>query len=163
MMQLDTLALEDCASYAAKKPVRYETFQRRTAVAGIYGAKIYASYCDVIRAKIVLLADEGLSNDLIAARLDSPRQIVSKWRKRFALARLPGLEPQLRGDFRSAGCWERCAGFDQTSALGFTRQLGRRPKERERRFGEVSRCIEEDGVVAVPTNVDSAVSGRADD
>ena len=43
-------------------------------------------YCDVIRAKIVLLAAEGLSNDVIATRLDTPRQIVSKWRKRFALA-----------------------------------------------------------------------------
>ncbi len=54
-------------------------------------------YCDVIRAKIVLLAAEGLSNDIIAAHLDTPRQIVSKWRKRFALARLPGLEAQPRG------------------------------------------------------------------
>src|SRR5690349_24589505 len=54
-------------------------------------------YCDVIRAKIVLLAAEGLSNDVIASRLDTPRQIVSKWRKRFALARLPGLEAQPRG------------------------------------------------------------------
>src|SRR3977135_3267993 len=54
-------------------------------------------YCDVIRAKIVLLAAEGLSNDIIAARLDTPRQIVSKWRKRFALARFPGLEAQPRG------------------------------------------------------------------
>ena len=54
-------------------------------------------YCDVIRAKIVLLAAEGLSNDVIASRLDTPRQIVSKWRKRFALARLPGLESEPRG------------------------------------------------------------------
>ena len=54
-------------------------------------------YCDVIRAKIVLLAAEGLSNDIIAARLDTPRQIVSKWRKRFARARLPGLESEPRG------------------------------------------------------------------
>jgi len=45
----------------------------------------------------VLLAAQGLPNDVIAARLDTPRQIVSKWRKRFALARLPGLEEQLRG------------------------------------------------------------------
>jgi hypothetical protein len=29
-------------------------------------------YCDVVRDKIVLLADEGLSNDLVAARLDTP-------------------------------------------------------------------------------------------
>src|SRR5215831_14008163 len=48
-------------------------------------ARKYTSpYCDVIRAKIILLADEGLSNDVIAARLNTPRQIVSKWRKRFA-------------------------------------------------------------------------------
>jgi hypothetical protein len=54
-------------------------------------------YCDVIRAKIVLLASLGLSNDVIASRLDTPRQIVSKWRKRFCLARLPGLEDEPRG------------------------------------------------------------------
>jgi Homeodomain-like domain len=54
-------------------------------------------YCDVIRAKIILLANQGLANAVIAARLDTPRQIVSKWRKRFALARLPGLEAQPRG------------------------------------------------------------------
>src|SRR5438552_17084526 len=61
-------------------------------------ARKYTSpYCDVIRAKIILLADGGLSNDVIASRLDMPRQIVSKWRKRFALARLSGLEAQPRG------------------------------------------------------------------
>jgi hypothetical protein len=61
-------------------------------------ARQYTSpYCDVIRAKIILLADDGLSNDVIAARLDTPRQIVSKWRKRFSLARMPGLEAQPRG------------------------------------------------------------------
>lgn len=59
--------------------------------------KYTSSYCDVIRAKIILLADAGLSNNLIAARLDTPRQIVSKWRKRFCLARLSGLEAQPRG------------------------------------------------------------------
>ena len=59
--------------------------------------KYTAPYCDVIRAKIVLLANQGLANDVIAARLDTPRQIVSKWRERFALARLPGLEAQPRG------------------------------------------------------------------
>jgi transposase len=61
-------------------------------------ARKYTSpYCDVIRAKIILLANEGLSNDLIASRLDTPRQIVSQWRKRFAIARLPGLEAEPRG------------------------------------------------------------------
>ena len=61
-------------------------------------ARQYTSpYCDVVRARIVLMAAQGLSNDLIAAHLDTPRQIVSKWRKRFALARLPGLEALPRG------------------------------------------------------------------
>jgi transposase len=61
-------------------------------------ARKYTSpYCDVIRAKIILLADEGLSNEVIASRLDTPRQIVSKWRKRFSLGRMPGLEAEPRG------------------------------------------------------------------
>ena len=61
-------------------------------------ARKYTSlYCDVIRAKIMLLADEGLSNNVVASRLDTFRQIVSKWRKRFSLARMPGLEAQSRG------------------------------------------------------------------
>ena len=50
-----------------------------------------------MRAKIVLLAAQGLPNDVIGARLDTPRQIVSKWRKRFPLARLPGLDEPPRG------------------------------------------------------------------
>lgn len=61
-------------------------------------ARKYTSpYRDVIRAKVILLAAQGLSNDVIASRLDTPRQIVSKWRKRFCLARLPGLEEEPRG------------------------------------------------------------------
>lgn len=61
-------------------------------------ARRYTSpYRDVIRAKVVLLAAQGCSNDVIAFRLDTPRQIVSKWRKRFCLARLPGLEEEPRG------------------------------------------------------------------
>ncbi len=59
--------------------------------------KYTSPYCDVIRAKIILLAAEDLPNDVIASRLDTPRQIVSKWRKRFCLARLPGLEEEPRG------------------------------------------------------------------
>jgi transposase len=40
---------------------------------------------------------EGLGNDEFAARLDTPRQVVSKWRKRFHEQRLPGLADQPRG------------------------------------------------------------------
>ena len=53
-------------------------------------------YRDVVRARIVLYAAEGLGNDEIAARLDTPRQIVSKWRKRFFEQGLEGLEEQPR-------------------------------------------------------------------
>jgi transposase len=54
-------------------------------------------YRDVIRAKIVLLAAEGMDNDEIAARLDTRREVVSKWRKRFFQQGLAGLEERPRG------------------------------------------------------------------
>jgi transposase len=54
--------------------------------------KYTSQYRDVIRAKIVLYAADGYGNDEIAARLDTPRQIVSKWRKRFFQEGLAGLE-----------------------------------------------------------------------
>ncbi|MGH9278302.1 MAG: helix-turn-helix domain-containing protein [Acidimicrobiales bacterium] len=54
-------------------------------------------YRDVVRAKVVLMAAEGLDNDEIAARLDTRREIVSKWRKRFFEQGLPGLEERPRG------------------------------------------------------------------
>ena len=45
--------------------------------------KYTAPYYEVLRAKIILLAAQGRRNDEIAASLSVPRQIVSKWRKRF--------------------------------------------------------------------------------
>ncbi len=60
-------------------------------------ARRYSSpYRDVIRAKIILYAAWGLSNEEIAHRLDTPRQVVSKWRHRFFLDRLAGLEERPR-------------------------------------------------------------------
>lgn len=53
-------------------------------------------YRDVVRAKIVLLAAAGLDNDEIAARLDTRREVVSKWRKRFFEQGVPGLEERTR-------------------------------------------------------------------
>ena len=53
-------------------------------------------YFQVVRAKIVLLASRGLSNYEIAARLDTRREIVSMWRKRFFEERLPGLDERPR-------------------------------------------------------------------
>ena len=74
-----------------------------------------SSYRDVIRAKIVLYAAEGLENQEIAARLDTSPQIVCKWRKRFFEERLEGLDeaprhgrpgsfsPQRRGRHQGPG------------------------------------------------------------
>jgi hypothetical protein len=49
-------------------------------------------YFSVVRAKMILLAAEGLGNDEIAARLDVGRDVVSQWRRRFFEHRVPGLE-----------------------------------------------------------------------
>ena len=54
--------------------------------------KYTSPYFKVVRAKIVLMAAAGLRNDQIAERVSLPRQIVSKWRKRFFEERLEGLE-----------------------------------------------------------------------
>ena len=54
-------------------------------------------YFQVQRAKMILLAAEGLSNDEIAARLDSRREVVGRWRKRFFTDRLQGLEERACG------------------------------------------------------------------
>lgn len=60
-------------------------------------ARKYTSpYYVVLRAKMVLLAAQGLPNDQIATSLSVPRQIVSKWRKRFFGERLGGLADEPR-------------------------------------------------------------------
>ena len=54
------------------------------------------SYRDVVRAKAILLAAEGLSNTEIAERLGQSRQAVSTWRRRFCEEGLQGLEERPR-------------------------------------------------------------------
>ncbi len=49
-------------------------------------------YYQVVRAQMMLLAADGLGNDEIASRLNTRREVVSRWRKRFVLRRLAGLE-----------------------------------------------------------------------
>lgn len=59
-------------------------------------AKYTLPYFEVVRAKMILLAAQGLANDQIAARLDTRREVVSMWRKRFFEQRLAGLEERPR-------------------------------------------------------------------
>ena len=53
-------------------------------------------YYQVVRAKMIRLAADGLNNDEIASCLHTRREIVSLWRKRFFEQRLAGLEDQAR-------------------------------------------------------------------
>jgi DNA-directed RNA polymerase specialized sigma24 family protein len=59
-------------------------------------AKYTLPYFQVVRARMILHAAEGLSNDEIADRLDTRREVVSLWRKRFFEERLGGLEERPR-------------------------------------------------------------------
>jgi len=45
---------------------------------------------------MILYAAEGMANDQIAEKLDTRREVVSLWRKRFFAERLAGLEEQAR-------------------------------------------------------------------
>lgn len=53
-------------------------------------------YREVIRAKLVLLAAEGLSDVEIAAQLDCTDRMVAKWRRRFRTEGLAGLDEKPR-------------------------------------------------------------------
>lgn len=81
---------------ARKSPYTIErsagTRKALEAVAGKYSSP----YRDVVRAKVILYAAQGWSNEDIVARIDLPRQIVAKWRKRFYEEGLPGLQERAR-------------------------------------------------------------------
>ena len=59
-------------------------------------ARYTLPYFQVVRAKMILMAAAGIDNDEIAARLDTRREVVSQWRKRFFKERLAGLEERAR-------------------------------------------------------------------
>lgn len=49
-------------------------------------------YYEVLRAKMILMAAQGMTNDDIARALATRREVVSQWRKRFFERRISGLE-----------------------------------------------------------------------
>jgi hypothetical protein len=73
-------------------PYTIELSEKERAVLESMARSYTSPYWQVTRAKMVLLAAEGLRNDQIAARLDCGRDVVSQWRKRFFEQRLSGLE-----------------------------------------------------------------------
>lgn len=80
-----------------KSPYVLDLTARQRRELEVRARKYTLPYRDVIRARIVLMAADGLDNDEIAARLDTRREVVSKWRKRFFQHGLAGLEERPRG------------------------------------------------------------------
>lgn len=79
-----------------KSPFVLKLTEEERSVLEVRARKYTLPYRDVFRAQIVLLSAQGLDNDEIAARLNSRREVVSKWRKRFFEEGLPGLEERSR-------------------------------------------------------------------
>ena len=79
-----------------KSPFRIDLTPDETAELRRRAAKYMLPYFEVVRAKMILMAADGLDNDQIAARLDTRREVVSQWRKRFFKERLAGLEARAR-------------------------------------------------------------------
>jgi hypothetical protein len=87
---------------------------------------------DVVRAKAILYAAEGLPNTEIAERLCQSRQAVSTWRKRFCQEGLQGLEERPRpgrprrfspgAGGRGQGVGVRAAGGEGRSALALVKR-----------------------------------------
>jgi DNA-binding NarL/FixJ family response regulator len=59
------------------------------------------SYRDVVRAKAILLAAEGLYNSEIAERLGQSRQAVSTWRKTVLSGRAAGSRGETAAGLRT--------------------------------------------------------------
>lgn len=60
------------------------------------GAKYTLPHFQVVRAKMILLAAQGLRNDEIATSLHTRREVISLWRKRLFERRRAGLEDEAR-------------------------------------------------------------------
>jgi transposase len=74
-----------------RSPYRIEPTDDERAILDERARAHTAPYWEVVRARIVLLAAEGLANKEIAARLGTTPQTVCKWRKRFYEEGLSGL------------------------------------------------------------------------
>lgn len=77
--------------YAQERPVSHRAHACGLTELIRRAAECTLPHYEVVRAKMILFAAEGLDNDAIAKRLDTCREIVSRWRKRFFEQRLTGL------------------------------------------------------------------------
>lgn len=79
-----------------KSPYRIELSPEEREVLESRARQYTSPYWFVMRAKLVLLAAQSWENKEIGEALDMPRQVVSKWRKRFFRERIAGLEDRPR-------------------------------------------------------------------
>jgi hypothetical protein len=79
-----------------KSPFRIELSAAEATELNRRATRYTLPYFEVVRARMILLAADGMDNDEIAARLDTRREVVSQWRKRFFKDRLAGLEERAR-------------------------------------------------------------------
>lgn len=79
-----------------KSPFRIELSPDESAELNRRAEKYTLPYFEVVRAKMILMAADGMDNDQIAVRLDTRREVVSRWRKRFFKERMAGLEERSR-------------------------------------------------------------------
>jgi Winged helix-turn helix len=79
-----------------RSPFQIHLSKEERRLLGLRAAKYTLPYFQVLRAKMILLAAKGLGNDEVAKRLDTRREVVSRWRKRFFEQRLAGLEDSNR-------------------------------------------------------------------
>ena len=77
-------------------PYRVELSPQESQTLENRARKYTLPYFIVQRARMILLAADGWSNDQIAASLSVGRDVVSQWRKRFFYERLAGLEQRPR-------------------------------------------------------------------
>jgi hypothetical protein len=104
VLELHRLALRDMIARSRLEspdmprvsPFRIELSPQEAAELNRRAVRYTLPYFEVVRAKMILMAAQGLGNDEIAARLDTRREIVSQWRQRFYKDRLTGLEERAR-------------------------------------------------------------------
>ena len=88
-MPCSLLAAEDCVS--RRSPFVVELSPEDRAVLEERAASRSVAHAVVVRARIVLLAADGLQNVVIAERVGVCVDVASRWRKRFCEEGLDGL------------------------------------------------------------------------
>jgi len=86
----------NCLGVPGKSRYQFELTDEESAEL-VHRAACYSRpHREVQRAKLVLYAAEGMDNTEIARRLDMPREVVGRWRRRFHDERLDGLADRKR-------------------------------------------------------------------